>query len=59
MNIAIILGRILLSRSVPGLQSFSGAFFFVVIGSFTESLPSSLDRGVAECLSNFILLSQN
>ena len=57
MNIAIILGRILLSRSVPGLQSFSGAFFFVVIGFFTESLPSSLDRGVAEFLLNFILLS--
>ena len=32
-------------------------FFSVVIGFFTESLPSSLDRGVAECLSNFILLS--
>ena len=50
MNIAIILGRILLSRSVPGLQSFSGAFFSAVIVVFTESLPSSLDRGVAEFL---------
>ena len=57
MNIAIILGRILLSRSVPGLQSFSGGFFSAVIVVFTESLPSSLDRGVAEFLINFILLS--
>ena len=57
MNIAIILGRILLSRSVPGLQSFSGGFFSAVIVVITESLPSSLDRGVAEFLLNFILLS--